>query len=884
MMFLSRAVRAAALVAASLYLAGCPGPSATASLTSFTVTPSAVSLEVGKTQALTVTGTYSDGSTSALTTELTFTSDDASVASVSAAGVVAGIGRGTTNVTVASGSVSSLVAVTVTPSTATKTLSSLALSPSPVSLQVGSTQPLTVTATYSDASTATLSSQLTFTSSSPSVATVTATGLITAVSAGASTVEVTSGGKTAHVTVTVTTSTVPKTLSSLALSPSPVSLQIGSTQLLTVTATYSDASTATLTSQLSFTSSSASVATVSAAGLITAVSVGASTVEVTSGGKTAHVTVTVMAPKTLSSLALSPSPVSLQVGSTQALTVTATYSDASTATLSTQLSFTSSSSSVATVSAAGLITAISAGETTVEVTSGGKTAHVTVTVTAATLNSVTVDPTAADVFVGHTQALKVVGSFSDGTTATITTGVTFASSVEAVASVDSAGLVTGITPGTSTITVTVQGKNATCAVTVRPSPYVFFDDFEGNTSFRGFSGAVNDVARDSTELREGRASLKVVVLAGSSGYAGGAIVSSVMRDLSGFDALTFWVKASKDTPIDVLGTGNNNASGTTGFEEELAATTLTTSWTKVIIPLADPSRRTQVDGLFHFTDGPKDYAVWFSDIQFEKLGAAFLGAPSATINQAKFPPVLGVGGTRTLDTDGFIDFTIANALVHLTRLGWGSFTLTSDAPSVATISPSGVVSGVGVGQATITATLAGGTVSGSFVVSVIPVVAPPSLAPADVISLSTTGYTNHGVDTWKTGWSSATFEDVIIDTHTVKHYSSLDFVGVETTGANLVDASAMTAFHVDVWTSNATAFRVKLVDFGADGAYTGSDNTEAELSFTPSTGGWVAIEIPLADFTAKNVAFQTSHLAQLIFAADPPTTVNLCVDNIYFHR
>jgi uncharacterized protein YjdB len=678
-----------------------------------------------------------------------------------------------------------------------------------------------------------------------------------------------------------------------------VTLEVGKTQALTVTATYSDGSTSALKTGLTFTSADASVASVSGAGVVAGVGRGATSVTVASGSLSSVVAVTVTsdtATKTLSSLALSPSAVSLQVGSTQALTVTATYSDASTATLSSQLSFTSSSPSVASVSAAGLITAVSAGETTVEVTSAGKSAHVTVTVTAATLNSVAVDPAAAEVFVGHTHELKVVGSFSDGTTATITAGVTFASSADAVASVGSGGLVTGITPGTSTITATVQGKSATCPVTVRPSPFVFFDDFEGNTSFVGFGGAVNDVARDGTQLRDGRASLKVVVLAGNAGYAGGAIVSSVKRDLSGFDALTFWVKASKDTPINALGTGNNSA-GATGFEEEIAATNLTTTWTKVVVPLADPSRLTQVDGLFHFADGLKGYTVWFNDIQFEKLGAVVLGAPSATINLATVAPALSVGDTFALDVGGsIVDFTITNALVRLTRPGWGLFSLTSDAPTVATISPSGVVSAAGVGQATITATLAGGAVSGSFVVTVTPktapttVLAPPSLAPADVISLSTTGYTNHGVDTWKTGWSPATFEDVTLEAHTLKHYTSLNYVGVETTGANLVDASAMTAFHVDVWTPNATAFRVKLVDFGANGVHGGDDDTEAELSFTSSTtpalttGSWVAVEMPFTDFIAKSPAFQTSHLGQLIFSADPSGAANLYVDNIYFHR
>jgi hypothetical protein len=52
-----------------------------------------------------------------------------------------------------------------------------------------------------------------------------------------------------------------------------------------------------------------------------------------------------------------------------------------------------------------------------------------------------------------------------------------------------------------------------------------------------------------------------------------------------------------------------------------------------------------------------------------------------------------------------------------------------------------------------------------------------------------------------------------------KKYSSLDFVGIETIGANVIDASSMDRFYFNAWTPNLTSFKVKLVDFGADGAF-----------------------------------------------------------------
>jgi hypothetical protein len=165
--------------------------------------------------------------------------------------------------------------------------------------------------------------------------------------------------------------------------------------------------------------------------------------------------------------------------------------------------------------------------------------------------------------------------------------------------------------------------------------------------------------------------------------------------------------------------------------------------------------------------------------------------------------------------------------------------------------------------------------------------AVPTAAPADVISLLSTAYTNVPVDTWRTDWSAGTLTDVTIDGDPMKEYSALDFVGVEFTGANLIDASAMTHFHVDVWTPNATTFRVKLVDWGADGAFGGGDDTEAEVAFdattTPAltTGGWVSLDIP---FTAMPTLTARAHLAQLIFSALPTAATTAYVDNLYFHR
>jgi len=162
----------------------------------------------------------------------------------------------------------------------------------------------------------------------------------------------------------------------------------------------------------------------------------------------------------------------------------------------------------------------------------------------------------------------------------------------------------------------------------------------------------------------------------------------------------------------------------------------------------------------------------------------------------------------------------------------------------------------------------------------------PTVPASDVISLFSNAYTNVPVDTWSAVWDNADVSDVQVAGDDVKKYSNLVFAGVEFT-SQTIDATGMTNFHMDIWTPDPTAlpavFKIKLVDFGADGIFGGGDDVEHELTFdansTPAlaTGEWVSFDIPLSDFTGLTTK---AHLAQLVIVADPNTVY---VDNVYFY-
>jgi len=163
----------------------------------------------------------------------------------------------------------------------------------------------------------------------------------------------------------------------------------------------------------------------------------------------------------------------------------------------------------------------------------------------------------------------------------------------------------------------------------------------------------------------------------------------------------------------------------------------------------------------------------------------------------------------------------------------------------------------------------------------------PTFPASDVISLFSNPYTNVPVDTWSAVWDQADVEDVQIVGNDTKLYTNLSFAGIEFINQT-VDATLMTHFHMDIWTPDPTAlpaiFKIKLVDFGADGAFGGGDDVEHELTFdansTPplATGEWVSFDIPLSNFTGLTTK---GHLAQMIISGNPNTVY---VDNILFHK
>ena len=247
------------------------------------------------------------------------------------------------------------------------------------------------------------------------------------------------------------------------LSETILTLEVGGTATLTATVEPDEASNKNVT----WSSDNQNVATVDQNGEVTAESAGDATIKVTTEDgefeATCSVTVNAAANVQVESVSLDKTELSLEVGGEETLTATVAPTNAT----NKNVTWSSSNSAVATVDQNGNVEAVGAGTAIITVTTadGGKTATCAVTVTAATVpvTGVTLNKTSTSLYVGDTETLTATVEPSDATNKT----VTWSTSDASIATVTD-GVVTAVSAGTATITVTTEdgGFTAGCTVTV----------------------------------------------------------------------------------------------------------------------------------------------------------------------------------------------------------------------------------------------------------------------------------------------------------------------------------------------------------------------------------------------------------------------------------
>ncbi|RRO11915.1 Ig-like domain-containing protein [Flavobacteriaceae bacterium 14752] len=377
------------------------------------------------------------------------------------------------------------------------------------------------------------------------------------------------------------------------------------------------------------------------------------------------------------------------------------------------------------------------------------------------------------------------------------------------------------------------------------------------------------------------------------------------RDLTGFDALTFWAKGSVNGTLSNVGFGNDFLEDK--FPVVRQGLELTTDWKKYVVPIPNPSKLVQERGMFFFTAGGFDivddepngnevaWTFWLDEIKFENL---------STIGQLR-PAILN---GEDVVQQGFIDVPIELTGLNLTaNLASGEnvtvqaapayFDFQSTNPQVASVDETGLVSVASTGDASITASLRNIAAEGSLNLTVEGGFnfAPTPTRPAeDVVSIFSDAYQDIPVSRYNSFFEpfQTTLGGIVpVGPENIISYTQLNFVGIVFNDVTFpaeavqpVDATNLTHLHIDINIQEPLEandrFLMELTNFGASetvGSFliTGDQLLEDE---------WVSFDIPLSDFSGLS---DRNRIGLLLFNSEAgpnnPTISNVFLDNIYFY-
>jgi hypothetical protein len=454
--------------------------------------------------------------TANVTTSVTWSSSNPNIATINSSGLATAVGAGYVEITaVASDGAAATSDLTVETAPTTTITPSITITPgSAAETFVGETTQLTATGNLTGiGASQNLTAQVQWLSSNAQVATVNSSGLVTAgANSGTTTIIAEYGGLTAIATVSVTISGTGTTtgVPSLTVTPGSSSETFTgeTTQFLATGNLTGNGGLQNLTNTVTWYSSNAQVATITSAGLASAVGAGTTTIIAISptGGlnASANLTVTISSTGTgTPTLTITPSTESETfTGETTQFFATGNLTGSGNSqNLTDQVTWSSSNAQVATIvasgSTAGLATATGYGTTLITAQSGAVSAtavlNVIQTATTPTTPTLNIIPgSVTDTGRGVTVQLLAIGNLNgNGAVQNLTNTVTWISSDSNNVSVSPTGLTIsqvdpayGLTGGstitaigttasgsviTSSVVVTVVSDQTTAPVTVVPT-------------------------------------------------------------------------------------------------------------------------------------------------------------------------------------------------------------------------------------------------------------------------------------------------------------------------------------------------------------------------------------------------------------------------------
>ena len=626
---------------------------------------------------------------------LTWRSSNRKIATVNSKGVVTGVKGG--KVTITAKTVNGIKASCTV--TVVQAPSKVSLSASSLSVYEGTSRTLKATVLPKSA----LNKAVKWSSSNTRVATVSKDGVVKAVSVGTATItaKAVDGGKKAVCTVNVLRHT-----KSVELNVSAINLKAGQTGTLKATVLPASASN----KNVIWTSSNTKVATVSSAGVIKAVSAGQAVITATTaeGKKTAKCTVNVSVPVTGVTFPVS----AVSVADTAKTTVFAKVLPENAG--NKKLIWTSGDSSVFTVDANGVVTGVSVGKAvlTVKTQEGGFTASVPVTVYRGA-KLISLNKNSASLEIGATVTLSGAVSPEDAAYRTIT----WESSDKSVATVDSNGVVKALKGGKAVITASVENGRvkASCEVTVIQHVTSVAFGSSSLSLYRGKTAALSAVVSPSNATNKtvlwsssnpavASVSEKGVVTAVSKGSAD---ITARTQD-GNFTAVC---KVTVSVPVEkiVLSTAKAYLAVGESLKPNVTVTPADADSTALVWKSSN-EKAAVVD----VNGNIRAVAVGKADITVGAKGSA----ATAKLSVDVVVPATGITLTGAKSTVFAGEkFTLKAQIAPATATYKNAVFKTSNA-KVASVSSTGVVTGVGAGECTVTVSSQCGRASKSFNITV----------------------------------------------------------------------------------------------------------------------------------------------------------------------
>jgi hypothetical protein len=428
---------------------------------------------------------------------------------------------------------------------------------------------------------------------------------------------------------------------------------------------------------------------------------------------------------------------------------------------------------------------------------------------------------------------------------------------------------------------------------------IFTDNFIGLGSdfYLPFADAKPDVF--SVDMKEGyqsNASVRIDVPNNTDpkGTYAGAIfrVDGAGRNLTGYDALTFYVKASTGIKLGEAGFGVNYIDDK--YKVSVSNINVSTNWSKVIIPIPSASKLKNERGVFWFAAGTQGtngagYALWFDEIKFEKLGTVGKAASNIFDGQTKTEKTFIGSSINLTGLNHVFNLTNGQDVKVISTTAYYNFT--SSNPAVATVNDSGIVRILTAGNAEITATVNGLPAKGKLIIESkggFPGAPTPTRPQADVKSIFSDAYTNateSNIDP-RFGGSTTVADILTTSTGKVIQYKTNNYTGIMF-DTNPIDLTAYGFLHVDVYVEDATTSSIgfEIRDIGANktietntanGQPMGDDKDLRTTLNGFTAGGWKSFDIPLNG----NILNQKSNIGAIIIIGGP----NFILDNIYFYK